>query len=230
MKTLKINGGLLIMFLCLGIASYAQKSKPFTGIITYSIIYPDSAKLDANVKAALPVEMTTYITNDMKKNVIASSMANQVEILNLIDSTRTALIDIMGQKFAIKSTKEEVDKENAGKTDPVITYYDTTKVIAGYPCKKAIIAATSKDGKPMLLEVFFTKEISGKYLTFGSDFRGLDGFPLEFSTNEGRILMVFTATSVERSKLKKSFFEIPEGYKYVTKEELQNMFGGGSDM
>ena len=39
--------------------------------------------------------------------------------------------------------------------------------------------------------------------------------------------MKFTATSVKKQKVTDKDFEIPEGYKEVTKEELQNMFGGG---
>jgi hypothetical protein len=229
MKTTKIVCGILALFLSTTMATQAQKAKSFSGVITYTITYPDSSKLDASVMAALPVEMTTYIMGDMRKNVITSPMTNQVEILDAAAGTRTALIDIMGQKLSIISSKEEMEKEAAERPAPVITYLDTTKIIAGYPCKKALMVITGKEGKTMNMEVYYTREITGVNLNLGS-FQGLDGFPLEFSTKQGPVTMMFTATTVKRSKVKKNVFDVPEGYKQVTEEELRNMFGGGNDM
>jgi len=227
MKTMKIACGTLILILGMSMVTQAQKNKPFSGVITYAITYPDSASFDASVRAALPVEMTTYIMKDMRKNVITSPMTNQVEILDAVAGTRTALIDIMGQKFSIITSKEEMEKEAAERPVPVITYFDTIRVIAGYSCKKAQMVITDEDGKTMNMEVFYTREITGDNIDFGSRYKGLDGFPLLFSAKEGPVAMVFTAIDIKRSKVKKNIFKVPDGYKQVTEKELRNMFGGG---
>ena len=55
---------------------------------------------------------------------------------------------------------------------------------------------------------------------------GLDGFPLEFTIDTGMgIGMTFTAQEVD-GKVDAANFVIPEGYKKMTLEELQEEMGG----
>ncbi|MCX6234377.1 MAG: hypothetical protein NT175_06570 [Bacteroidetes bacterium] len=228
MKTLRFLLVTVLLVVCAWSLSNGQVSKkPFSGVIKYGISYPDSAKFDASIRAALPKEMTTYIMGSMKKSEISGGMANQTEMTDAQAGTRSTLLDVMGQKFIIISSKEEIEKKNAEEPAPVVNYLDQTKEIAGYICKQAEIITKNKNGKENKVIVFYTDKLPGKELNFDGDYRTLDGFPLAFTVNEDRISMVFTATSVTKCKLKKKEFVVPEGYKQVTEEELKNMFGGG---
>jgi hypothetical protein len=57
-------------------------------------------------------------------------------------------------------------------------------------------------------------------------FQSIEGVMLEYSMKENNINMQFSAVSVEKKKISDDEFEIPEGYKVMTKSEFQNMFGG----
>jgi len=202
-----------------------KKSKDFTGVITYQVTYPDS-DFDANMQAMLPTKMTATIGETKKKSEILSGMANQVEILDGVEKSRTTLIDMMGQKFAILYTWEDIQAELAEKPEPQITYLDETKEIAGYPCKKAEILTTDDKGKENTITIFFTEKIRNDATNFESDLRGVDGMVLEFVVFQDRVNMKFTASEVAPGKVKDKEFEIPEGFKYVTEDELKQMFGG----
>lgn len=223
MKKIRFVAGLLFIFL----AGYStvQAQKSFEGIVVYDITYPES-DLEQDIMAMLPDKMTTRISGTYKSNETLSAMSNQVEITNSEDMSRIILIDVMGQKFAIESTKEEIEKENAETGDPVIQYLDDTREIAGYTCKKALVTTKDDRGKEHEMEVYYTEELITDDLFFEGKLRNLKGLPLEYTITTDQMKMVFTASEIKKGGVKKKDFEVPDDYKYVTEDELKNMFGG----
>jgi len=205
--------------------SAQKKDKQFKGIIVYEITYPKE-DVGEEMKDMLPSKMTTYILGTKKKNELFSLMANQSEIVDAEAMTRTSLIDVMGQKFAILTTKEEIEKELAEAGEQTINYFDELKEIAGYMCTKAEIVTKDENEKETTVEIFFTNEIKNQKVLFEGEFRDIEGIPLEFVVHEERITMMFTAIEVTHGKVKDKDFDIPEGYKFVTEKELKEMFGG----
>ena len=218
---------LLVSFFSMFSQGYlmAQKSaKEFKGIIKYTITYPDS-KFDDATMAMLPQLMTLKIMGSKKKMEMFAGMANQIEITDAELMSRIALIDVMGQKFAISYNKQMVEEELNKDKEPTVNYLDDTKTIAGYVCKNAEVTSYA-DGIEQTIMVYYTDELGLEDISFEGEFRNLNGFPLEYTIKNNKIEMTFTASEINKGGVKKKDFEVPDGFKYVTEEELKSMFGG----
>ena len=199
--------------------------KTFEGVISYKISYPDS-KFTESQLAMFPKLMTVTIKGSKSKTEMSTGMGNQTEIIDYTDKSKIALLDMMGQKYAIKETaadiQKEMEKEPAGKV--VVT--NETKTIAGYVSKKAIVT-TEQDGEKTVYEVWFTDELGSKDANFDNPiYKDIDGVLMEFMMVTPQITMKFTVSSVEKKNISAKEFEIPSEYKLTTKEELKSKFGG----
>jgi hypothetical protein len=135
----------------------------------------------------------------------------------------------MGQKYAIKQSAEEIEKENAKEPKSTVEITSETRVIAGYTCKKAIVTSDD-DGKKTTFEVFYCSELGSKLANFDNPlYKDIDGALLEFSMVTPQISMKFTASTVEKKNIAAKEFEIPADYTLTTKEELRSKFGGGME-
>ena len=70
---------------------------------------------------------------------------------------------------------------------------------------------------------YITEAIAGQSLA--TDKLKLTGFPLEVTVNSEKGKVVLLATAVDKAP-SASCFTVPEGYKKVTQEELQQELGG----
>jgi GLPGLI family protein len=216
---------LLLSFLFSSSALFAG-DKGFEGIITYKITYPDN-KFNEGQQAMLPKMFTISVKGTKARTEMNSSMGNQVEITDYADQTQVVLFDMMGQKFSMKSTKEDIQKENAKAPVPTVEITNETKMIAGYKCKKAVVT-TNDDGVKSTFEVYYTSDLGPKAVNFYNPlYKDIDGVMLEFTMKEQQFTMVFTATAIEKKGLSAKDFDVPAEFKPITKEELQKKFGGG---
>jgi GLPGLI family protein len=216
----------LSLAICLGLTpAFAQKGKAFEGKIVYEINFP-GMELDAASAAMLPKEMTMYIKNGKVRNEMSMGMGMTTSTIS--DSkTKSAitLMDIMGSKYAIKTTEAELKKDQP-KEDPTVKITEETKKIAGYDCKKAIV--TMGDKEKSTINIYFTPEIGSKDMNWSKpEFKGIDGFPMEFEMKQNGMNMHMIAKSVSTETITESKFVVPADYKETTQEELQKMFGGG---
>ena len=88
---------------------YPQK-RSFTGKVIYKINL-DQTGLPDEARAMMPTTVTTYIGNDKVKTEIATMMGNQQTILDLNEKSHITLMEVMGQKLAIKDSYEELMKK-----------------------------------------------------------------------------------------------------------------------
>ena len=220
MRTIILTAILFAVF------AFNTEAKDFKGVITYKITYnmPD---MDPQMASMLPKIMTYYVSGDMAKIEINAPMGKSINIIDGVNKVAYDLMDMMGQKYYIKQSTEEIESEIAKESEPELKFIDETKEIAGYDCKKVIVTVES-EGKPVTFTVYYTPEIGSKALNFNTSmFKDIDGMLMEFEMNEGPMQMKFEAISVEKKKLKDSDFEIPEDYKETTRDELMENFGGG---
>jgi GLPGLI family protein len=176
------------------------------------------------VKAMMPKTMVLTIKGDKSRSEMVMGMGKTVAISNAETKESIALIDMMGQKIAVKSTPEEIQEEISGSPKMTVETTDETKDILGYMCNKAIIK--SDEGTQII--VYYTKEL-GTGATYFDDpqFKDITGLMLEFEIPNEGMSMKFTAITVESKNVADTEFEIPEGYQIKTKEEMKGMFGGG---
>ena len=202
--------------------------KPFEGVITYKITYPDN-KFSESQMAMFPKLVTVSAKGTKSRTDLQMSGTSTVEISDFQEKTKIVLLNIMGQKLAMRKTTAEIEKDLAKAGKPTVEITSETKAIAGYTCKKAVITM-NEDGVKSTFEVFYTSELGDKRCNFDNPYyKDIDGVLLEFTVVEKEMNMKFTATSVEKKSLSSKDFEIPSDYKATTPEELKSMFGGGND-
>lgn len=223
----KINKkSIMTILLVIGISASMMAEKPFEGVINYKISYPDSKFTEAQL-AMFPKVMTISVKGSKARTEMNVGGGTTVEITDYVAKSKIALLNMMGQKYAIKQTAEEIEKENADQPKGEVNITNETKNIAGYTCKKAIVT-TNDDGVKSTLEVWFTEELGGKDQNFDNPlYKDINGVLLEFSIITPQATMKFSATSIEKKSVSSKDFDIPADYTLTTQEELRSKFGGG---
>ncbi len=224
-KSLSILSILIVTLIAFSNSSYAG-SKPFKGIITYKISFPES-DFDAETMSMLPKVATVMIKDNMMKTSITMGMGTQTSITNGKTNTSVSLIDMMGQKYAIRTTEEE-NMAELEKYETSVEETGETREIAGYDCKKVIVHVKNKETEEENnITVYYTDKYEiGNIYSDKAMFDKVDGLMLQYELDTRGMRMVFTATDVKKKKVSDDEFEIPEGYTETTQEELRRNFGG----
>jgi len=217
---------LLITFLIIDI--HALGGKPFEGVITFKITYPDS-KFSESQMAMFPKLLTVSIKGMKSRTELQMSGMNTVEITDYDTKSKVSLLNMMGQKYAIKQSTAEILKELEKEGTPTVELSNETKMIAGYTCKKAIVTVNN-DGIKTVFEAYYSSELGSKVSNFDNPiYKDIDGVLLEFTVQNKNMNMKLTATSVEKKNIPAKEFEIPSDYVQTTQEELKSKFGGGGE-
>jgi hypothetical protein len=201
------------------------------GSITYDMkmegLPPEQAAMMGDM------ELKSTFKNGKALTEMSSMMFSNQTLID--EKGMTMLMEQMGNKIAIKQTKEEMGKEEAKikdkPTDPKIEYINETKTIAGYECKKAIITMVGKDKKEEKMDIWYcdkfentNKEGKGRGQGF---MKGLKGVPFEYAGGQGGMKFKMLAKEVSIEPVADSKFELStEGYKMMTMDELKAMQGG----
>lgn len=191
-----------------------------------------------NPQIAAQLEMlkgttTEYHFNKDKSIVKANMMGGMMKMTNLVnnsDEHLTLLMEMMGQKIMIESTKAERDKfeaEQGGEMDDIEVTYDEndTKVIQGYKCTKASVDNPNSEAEiNMYMYVCPDVKASNK-LVQGLNKVELRGFPLEVIIDSADMSMTVTTTELS-DEVDNSVFEVnTAGYQKMTFEEFQSSMG-----
>jgi GLPGLI family protein len=203
-------------------------AKPFEGVITYNITYPNNKFTESQMKM-FPKVFTISVKGSKSRTEMNIGVGTQVGIYDYNEKTVIGLIDMMGQKFATKKTAQDIEKENAKEPSGKVTLTNETKMIAGFNCKKAIVTV-DEDGEVSTYDCYYTNEIGGKEVNFDNPvYKGIDGVMMEFLMKTPQFTMKFSATSAEKKSIDNKLFEIPSDYTMTTEEELKAKFGGGGE-
>ncbi|MCW3085686.1 MAG: hypothetical protein JWP12_3052 [Bacteroidetes bacterium] len=198
----------------------AQKNTPFEGIVTYSISFEGSGLPQEALSMLNGAELVSYIKGDKRRTDMNMAIQSTTSIIDEKNQEVVTLMDIMGQKYLIRTKSDELKKEQEDGPELSIKYVDGTKDIAGYKCKKAEITVKGKDGKEEMVTIYYTEEIPTSDIK--SVYKGLKGYPMEYQITQGGIKMTFTAKSVSKDPVPDNKFELPkDGYKEMTMEEFQ---------
>jgi GLPGLI family protein len=224
MKILSIKT-LVLLSLCIAFVFKAEaqkKATPFSGVITYEITYPGS-ELDPATAGQLPTAMTIYVSPEKRKQTMTTSMMTQSTIVDNKEKKMVMLLDVMGQKMAIRSSQEEISKKIEEKGKPKIKVTEETKEIAGYKCRKAEVTADDSETPGIY---WFTDEINGDYSNWEQGMDEIKGMLMEYQVTTNNITMKMTAKTIEKKKVKDTEFMVPSDYKEMTADELKKLMGG----
>lgn len=201
------------------------------GSITYNMtmegLPPEQAAMMGDM------ELKSTFKNGKALSEMSSMMFTNQTLVD--EKGMVMLMEQMGNKIAVKQTKEEMEKEEAKQkdkpADPKIEYVNETKMIAGYECKKAIVTTVGKDKKEEKTEMWYcdkfenpNKDGKGRGQSI---MKGLKGVPFEYSGGQGGMKFKMVAKEVSIEPVPDSKFELStEGYKLMTMDELKAMQGG----
>lgn len=219
---------LVLAMLSMVFTAFKAGEKITEGVVEFDIAFLDLTPEMKQAEAMLPKKLTMYFKGESIRGEMPTAMGNTITIANEKKKEFYVLMDMMGQKTAIKQTEEDIKKQQLEQEvkDIKVTTTTETKVIAGYTCKKAIVTFKMK-GEEEKIECYYTEELpmlGNKNSSPGFD--QIKGFMMEYSLNMSGIKMKMTATKVRAEKVDDSQFVVPSGYTVKTIEDLKKMTGG----
>ncbi len=213
---------LIAVFVLIFMSCQISRAQLTEGKVIYDLSYPESG-LDQQTLDMLPGESTTFFKNDKMRIDMKMGMGmNSSVIMNNAKKEVHVLMDMMGNKMDMLITEKDVDKEMKDEGEYKIVKTNDVRKIAGYNCKKAVI--TAKDGKEF--SVWYTNDIIVKNANWNNQFKSIDGFLMEFRMNQNGLTVEMSAREVASEKVTDEIFNIPPGYKKVTRDDLKKMSEG----
>ena len=191
------------------------------GIIEYKVEYVSDSAI-ALATQMLPKTMTLKFKRHLSVNRIAGFFGF-FEIANYADArkgTNSTCLKILDNKYSYSS------KEN----DPLccfdpfdgmsIVFHDgETKQIAGYKCLRATAHFENNNHKDF--DIYYTQDIDVKSPNTNNPFHDIHGVLMQFSLKMRNLNMVITADAVKSGDFKSSEFDLPKGYKPISKQKME---------
>jgi GLPGLI family protein len=206
------------------VAPKVSTSDTFEGVVTYSVSV-DNPQVASTMQGS---SIKVYLKGEKTKTMSDMGMSKTIVFTNRkTPDDPIILLEVMGNKYQLKNDKDKAKKDD---NKPTIKYTDETKTVAGYNCHKAEVSITGKDGQTYTTNVYYTEDLP-VYEGGQGQFKGLKGFPLEYSMKQQGMTVSMSATKVDKETLSDDTFTVPSGYKLMTSEEMQadiqkNMSGG----
>ncbi|NLN72720.1 MAG: hypothetical protein GX140_00580 [Bacteroidales bacterium] len=223
---------LFVAFISMPAVNAQKKERLFTGHIDFELKYEG---LDPAQETQMPKTISMVFKDHKSKTVLDLGMYAMNTITDGDNEFILIYLDIMGQKYAYKQLKSEIDEKTKDADKPDVKLIDETKQIAGYACKKAEITSVDEETlESITTTIWYTQELNiSPKATFSSNIEGIDGFAMETETILGEgVKQVMTASNVKvvkPNKVKITEFLMPADAKEMTLEEFIEMFGGGEE-
>lgn len=220
MKNILFNGRFyLVIALSLFLSLYSLAQGP-SGYIKYNMSYTESNMTKEELEM-MPEETEMWFKGDLVKLRMPMGMGMQSDVLILKDKV-VLLMDLMGNKLAMESTKTEVEEQNSASKKVVVKLITgETKNIAGFECKKAMLSTPGE--KDMI--VWYSDKIKSN-VSWYFQMSEIKGFPLEFSMKTGEISVRMTAKEVRMEHVDDIEFSVSSDYKVMSQADMMKMMGG----
>jgi hypothetical protein len=214
-KMLSLIAGIIITA-----TSFAQITE---GKVTYSVDFKTS---DPAVEAQLSMlkgsTSATYFSPDFTRTEMNMGMFVQNQTIIDVKNKQTLMMmsGMMGKKASLMPFKENKEEE----FEVTVEKTSETKKIAGYKCTKFIV--TTEEGAA--LNIWTTEELVASKDGMKMMNNKISGFPLQFEVDAQQMMLVFTATDVEKNLKKynkKDLFnmEIPADYEKIAPEDWKGI-------
>jgi len=207
----------ILFFLFAGCSTTEQNAKLGEGTVTYTISYPDKAKL--GIKAALyPKTMDLYF-KDEKATFVTSSGLGTIQLIRILDHETkkftTLLIDALRENYAYSLSPAEIT-ENENTPKYTFEFTDKTKIIAGLECKKAIVKNTTDNTS---FDVYYYDKI--KFYYWNSPYKDFNFLLLEYTYTMDNLTMDLVASKVDlTTPVDPTFFEIHGNYNWLNQKSF----------
>lgn len=220
----KIHIGIAALIISLGVCrntaaqtNGANESAPtaaeehFEGIIRYGM-QVEGQDISPEVKAMIPKEFTIYLKDARSRLEMQTSMSNVTVLGDNSNNNAITLMDVMGQKLAIKTDSAQLNEVMGRFGEYEIRHVDGEKEILGYHCKKALII---RNDAADTSEVWYTNELLPVYPNVSQFLPKGNWFPMEVHAVQEGVETVLTVEEISEKRLDDSLFKVPEGYKIM---------------
>lgn len=221
-STSTIVKGIFICLFCTVILSCNNQQA--SGSINEGIIEYDAKVIDFNHPLAelAPGSATLRFKNDkLGMEMTAMGLFKNTYVCNLTDKTLTQIVNFLDLKQVSIENESDIMKENSSYK-LLIEETPETKMIAGYKCKKMKIKKA--EDTTVVFDAYYTSEIGNESINSLSPYSGIDGMLMQYRLRKMGLEMEFTAKSVKKINIPDDAFMIPQNFKKVSKEEMQQFF------
>ncbi len=217
---LLLLGCSIILWNCSG-SQKTAKTPEFEGKVVYKMEYLDLPSQYQQYASMFPDEQTLYVRNHLSRQESGLGMGNQQSVIvNTETDSTTLLINIpaMGKKIRVHTARTG---DSLNIDNPEIEDLDSTTTLAGYPCR---YVRFNLSGRKDSTKLCVTQKIpAGAF----NEFKGVDGFPLQFESRRGNFTVRLTAKKIKEMAVSdEKFNTTPKGYEKVTMDELKQMLQG----
>lgn len=187
------------------------------GVIKFEITYPYYDK-EGFMATMMPDEMYMRIKDNKFRNEISQGIFRTVFIADNQKKELRQQLYFWSKKIAVKLSEQETSEFVDDFDKVTISYTEDTDTIAGYLCKKAI--AEFEDPEMPSIDLYYTNEIDLKDANWCNQFKEIDGVLLQYEVERYGLRMRFKALEIYHEEIPDGMFQIEEGYKYVSAEEM----------
>jgi hypothetical protein len=183
--------------------------------------------------------ITEYFFNPEKALVKADVMGGMVKmtsLTNIEDGFVTLLMDMMGNKMMVESTKEEREELQGDQAEIMqeleVTFDESdTKDILGLNCVKAAVALPDQP-EGLSFEMYIARDLQlSNQVVQGMEYLELGGFPLEYIFSTGQMDLKIEAEDIAYEVNTDAFDLSTAGFTKMTMaefiESMGAMGGGG---
>ncbi len=195
------------------------------GKLEYKIIYSQQL-LDEGTTTFLPDKMISIFKDDKMSLSIKGGFGLYYlkYISRASGDTCFTLFKLFDKKLYYPMDKKQTlfIFNELGEPD-IKLYIDSIKMIAGFPCKKAIISFPKTNIRA--IKAYYTEEIGKKDPNRNTPFKKIPGVLMEFNFFYKNLSFNLTAQKFTPLTMQESDFQIPEEYKETTEEEIESFIG-----
>ncbi len=190
------------------------------GIIQYKIEYKaDSSDIPTQL---LPKIMTLTFKNYLSMNRITGFMG-LFEFTNYTDANKkvnTTCLKFFDNKYSYTSQENEpLCCFDPFRDMNVQKIEGETKVIAGYPCLKAIARFAGHPEQDF--DIYYTEDIRVKSPNLNNPFHDIEGVLMDFTVKMNKVRMHITATAVKPMDISRKTFKLSGAYMPISKQKLE---------
>jgi hypothetical protein len=219
-STYAIFSALFVLFL-----SSCSDGRIHEGTLEFEVTYPNirAGSFRANM---MPDKMTMkFKDNKFRTEVKKGRIMSTIFIIDCEAKTVTTLFQL-GRNVKLYHVLNESEAKRKAAEFPTPIYMHTNEgdSLAGFLCRRSV-AIYDQMGYPDV-NLMHTDMIGLDQANWWTPFTDIEGVLLDYEVERYGIRMRFTANKFIEGEVEEKEFEIPEGYKLVTMEELEKEMEG----
>ncbi len=212
----------IILFILNGCKTDVFSGKLKEATIEFDMIYLQSEK-ENPIISLLPTTMTLKIKDNNSIQKIEGWMGvfQMAGIARRNENYKSAYLKIMGEKYVFETTMDGpafgFDEYPKMKLVPS----DSIKIICGFKCKAYDVFLN--DSSSAAFTIFYTDDIKLDNPNCNNPYYEVKGVLLEYQMKFQRIPIYLRATKVIEEEIPEDEFVVPDGFKKVSKEKIQEV-------